>query len=496
MALGLRMLAFDLGAESGRVILGTLDADRLSLDEVYRFPNEPVELPDGLHWDVLRLFHEIKRGLSLAIARYGCGIASLGIDTWGVDFGLLGEGDVLLGNPYHYRDHRTDGILEEAFRILPKQEIFRRTAVQFLPFNSLYQLWVWSRTAPLLVRQARTFLMMPDLFNFFLTGQKLNEFTNATTTQMYDPVARTWSREILSAFNLPEHIFSPPRLPGTIIGGLRSAVAREVGLTQDLPVVAVASHDTASAVGAVPSDVPDYAYISSGTWSVVGTDITEPIINDATEAYGFSSCGGVGGTFCLLKNVMGLWLVQQCRRSFDRDGSRLSYDELTEMAAAAKPLTSVVDPDADAFLNPDDMPKAIQQYCKEHGQLVPQTRGEIVRCALESLALKYRWVLEKMEIALGKRLRVIHIVGGGTRNALLCQLTADATGRPVFAGPVEGTATANTLVQAMALGKIRTLYEVRKIVRRSFDLTPYEPRPNEAWDRAYKRFVTLLGEER
>lgn len=488
----MRYLAFDLGAESGRAIIGTLIDARLALEEIYRFPNEPVRIPDGLHWDVLRLFHEMKEGLRRAAARYGTGLKSLAVDTWGVDFGLLGEKDVLLGNPYHYRDDRTRGVMEEAFKVVRREEIFSQTGIQFMPFNSLYQLLAWRQQQPALLSQAQTLLMMPDLFNFFFTGIKAGEFTNASTTQMYNPRTGTWAIDMLEKLGLPVTLLPAINPPGTIVGQILPRVARETG-AEEIPVIAPGSHDTASAVAAVPAAGPDYMYISCGTWSLVGVEVREPVINEQTLSLNFTNEGGVGGTFRLLKNVTGLWLVQECRRTWERQGEALSYGELTTLAREASPLTAVIDPDHPAFLNPEDMPAAIQAYCRETGQPVPRTKGEIVRCALESLALKYRWVLEKLEGILGKELPVIHMVGGGTRNELLCRFTASATGRPVVAGPVEATAAGNLLVQAMAMGEVGSLNEVREIVRHSFALKTYEAEKTDVWEEKYEAFIRLLA---
>ncbi|HHV62788.1 MAG TPA: rhamnulokinase [Firmicutes bacterium] len=488
----LKVLALDLGAESGRAVLGKFDDESLSLEEVHRFPNEPVRIPGGLHWDVLRLFHEMKRGLALAIQKYGKDLGGLGVDTWGVDFGLLGRGDVLLGNPYHYRDRRTDGMPDEVFKIVSRDEIFHRTGIQFMQINTIFQLWAMKRSRSPLLEVAETLLMMPDLFNFLFTGRKASEFTIATTSQLYDPVAGGWSRAIIDALGLPGHIFTDIIPPGTIIGTLEPRVAREVG-TGEIPVIAPAGHDTACAVAAVPAQQGDYVYISSGTWSLVGVEVSRPVINELTLALNFTNEGGVAGTFRLLKNVTGLWLVQQCRRAWERAGEALNYDQITDMARQARPLASIIDPDCDRFLNPEDMPSEIQRYCEETGQPVPRTRGEIVRCALDSLALKYRWVVEKLEAILERRLPVIHIVGGGTKNTLLCQLTASATGRPVIAGPVEATAIGNSVMQAVALGYLKSIAEARNIVRRSFPLRTYDPVAAEqgAWDDAYERFLRL-----
>ena len=463
----LDLLAFDLGASGGRAVLGRFDGDRLRLSEVHRFPNEPVRLPDGLHWDVLRLFAEVKRGLALCEEKYGRP-ASIGVDTWGVDFALLDRRGALLENPYHYRDSRTEGMLEEAFRRVSQEEIFERTGIQFMRWNTLYQLLSMALAALPLLEAAETFLMMPDLFNYWLSGRAVCEFTDATTTQCYDPRAGGWAVSILERLGIPSR-FAEVVPPGTVLGPLVPSVAEETGLG-DVPVVAPACHDTAAAVAAVPAGGEDWAYISSGTWSLVGIEVREPIITPASLAGNVTNEGGVAGTFRFLKNVAGLWLVQECRRVWAQQGEECSYDELTRMAEAAPPFPALIDP--------DDPP--------------PEGQGSIVRCALESLALKCRYVLERIEEMRGRPIRVVHIVGGGSRSRALCQFTANASGRPVVAGPAEATATGNILVQALALGHLSSPEEARAVVRRSFELPTYEPRDSAAWDEAYGRFLSLL----
>ena len=484
-------LAFDLGAESGRAILGQLAEERLRLSEVYRFPNVPVRLPDGLHWDVLRLWSEIKESLRLVAHEHAADLAGVGLDTWGVDFALLDRDGALLANPHHYRDSRTDGILTEAFRRLPRQEIFEQTGIQFMPINSLYQLLAMVVQHSPLLDVAHTFLTMPDLFNYWLTGRQVSEFSIATTTQCYDPRRGDWARPLLERFGIPTHIFPPIVPSGTVLGPLLPAVAEEVGLGR-LPIIAPACHDTASAVAAVPAE-GEVVYISSGTWSLLGTELPEPIINEQSLAFDFTNEGGVGGTFRFLKNITGLWLVQECRRTWALQGQEFSYDELTQMAAQAAPLQSIVDPDAAEFAKHGDMPARLRTFCQRTGQPVPQSPGEVVRCALESLALKYRWVLERLETILGRRLETIHIVGGGAQNRLLCQFTADATGCRVVAGPVEATAIGNIIVQAMALGYVASLAEGRRIVRDSCALATYEPLSSPGWEEAYGRLASLMG---
>jgi len=489
-----KILAFDLGAESGRAVVGLLEGDRLRLEEVHRFPNGPVRVLGHLHWDVLRLFSEVKQGVGMSIQRFGRDIASMGLDTWGVDFALLDRDDRLIGNPYHYRDPRTDGMMEEAFRCVPRAEIFERTGIQFMQLNTLYQLLAMALGHSAELESAHRLLMMPDLLNFCLTGQKVCEFTEATTSQCYDPRAGDWARDMLDRLGIPSHILGEIVPPGAVLGPLLPAVAEEVGLS-DVPVIAPACHDTGSAVAAVPfGAAPERGcYISSGTWSLMGVEVSEPIITPQSLEYNFTNEGGVRSTFRLLKNIMGLWLVQECRRIWAREGVSHSYDELTQMAEQAGPSSSLVNPDDPAFLHPADMPTEIRAFCDRTDQPVPEDRGAMVRCVLESLALTYRSTLEKLEAMLGRELEVIHIVGGGSRNRLLCQFTADATQRPVMAGPVEATAIGNVLMQALALGEFASLQEARAVVRSSFDMVHYRPGDPAPWDGAYERFCELAA---
>jgi rhamnulokinase len=485
-----KLLAIDLGAESGRGVLGSFDGQRLRLDVVHRFPNGPVQTLDSMHWDVLRLHAEILTALRNCAGKFG-GIDGIGVDTWGVDFALLGRGGTLLGNPRHYRDPHTEGAMEAAFQRVPKAEIYRRTGLQFMRINSLYQLLALQRDRSPLLDAADHILFMPDLFHYFLTGIKVNEFTDASTSQLLDPYSRAWAHDLVGKFGLPAKMFGTIVQPGTLLGPLRTAVAADTGLTS-APVIAPATHDTASAVAAVPARGDSWAFISSGTWSLLGTELPQPLVTDAALAANFTNEGGVAGTTRLLKNIMGLWLVQECRRCWEKAGKTYAYDELVRLAEAAPAFASLVDPDDPAFLLPSNMPAAVAEFCRETGQPSPTEPGAVVRCCLESLALKYRFVLTKLEGLIGKRLDVIHVVGGGSQNALLCQWTADATGRPVLAGPVEATALGNVLVQMLGLGLLGSLADGREVVRRSVDVTTYEPRDGGRWDEQYGRLVNLV----
>lgn len=485
------LLAFDLGAESGRAILGLFDGKRLELSEVHRFPNVPVQIFDHLYWDPLRLFAELQHGLGLCASRGR--LDAMGIDTWGVDFALLGRGDVLLENPRHYRDPRTDGMLEAAFARLPRAAIFARTGVQFLKINTLYQLLAMRLQQSPVLEMAEHFLMMADLFNFFFTGVKVCEFSNATTTQFYDPSAGRWSTEVLEQLGLPTAFLPQLVPPGTPLGNLLPAIAGRTGLGP-VPVLAPATHDTGSAVAAIPTETRDYAYISSGTWSLMGVELDDPLISEAALCHNFTNEGGVGHTFRFLKNIMGLWLVQECRRAWERQGRAFSYAELAEKACQAPAFVALIDPDHHSFLAPGDMPARLRAFCQRTGQLPPDDEGAMIRMVLESLALKYRQVLEGLEEILGRRLECIHAVGGGIQNQLLCQFTAEATGRPLIAGPLEATAIGNLMVLALGRGEVGSLAQAREVVRHSFAPVLYQPRSSrDPWDQAYARFAALLA---
>jgi rhamnulokinase len=484
-------LAVDLGASSGRVVAGLLKDDRLSLEEHHRFENGPVSLNGSLYWDALRLFGEIKTGIRKAAEQHKRDLVSVGIDTWGVDCALLDGQDRLIGNPYHYRDERLVGIPEKAFERVPKSEIYQATGLQFLIFNTLYQLLyeVYAPTAA--VGAARHLLMMPDLFHFWLTGVKANEYTIASTSQMMDPRNREWALPMLRRLGIPTEILGEIVPPGTTLGKLRLDVAEETG-AEDLSVVAPGSHDTASAVAAVPATEGSYAFLSSGTWSLMGLESKTPIISDKGLEYGFANEGGVCDTIRFLKNISGLWMVQECRRAWASEGQAVDFETLAREAAAAEPFVGLVDPDHDDFGSPGDMPSKIQDFCKRTDQRIPQDRGTIVRTALESLALKYRFVLERLEEMAGYRLDTLHIVGGGTQNKLLNQFAANAVEREVVTGPVEATSAGNILMQLYASGEIASLSEGRELIRRSFETETYTPEESGSWQDAFQRFEEIL----
>ncbi|MGA2621910.1 MAG: rhamnulokinase family protein [Thermoguttaceae bacterium] len=487
-------LAIDMGASSGRHVVGWFDGRRLRLEEVYRFENGPVDIGGRLYWDLPGLWSRVRQGLAAAGAAVQPAgrLVSVGVDTWGVDFGLLGRNDELLGNPYHYRDSRTNGMMEKAFAIVPREEIFRHSGLQFMQFNTLYQLLAMKLGGSPLLEMAETILLVPDLMHWLLTGVKCNEMTEASTSQFYDPVRGGWATELLERFGLPARILGRIEQPGTAIGPLRPALAAETGLAAR--VVLPGSHDTASAVMAVPAHSrpgarPDWCYISLGTWALMGIETPRPLVTDAVLQLNFTNEGGVGGTTRLLKNITGLWLVQECRRVWNQGGRSWSWEDLNKLSAAAKPLLSFINPDAAEFLAPENMPEAIRQFCRRTGQAVPGDEGAVLRCALDSIAMKFRHVLGMCEELAGGRIDTIHIVGGGTQNRLLCQAGADASGRRVVAGPIEATAVGNIMVQAVADGAVGSIAEAREVVRRSFAVEEYEPCGTPAWDEAFGRFL-------
>ncbi|MBK9095958.1 MAG: rhamnulokinase [Anaerolineae bacterium] len=488
-------LALDLGASGGRAIVGRFDGERLTLVELHRFANGPVQLPraDGgtsLHWNILGLFAEIKEGLRRAAAAGNGPLTSLGIDTWGVDFGLLDGRGQLLGNPYHYRDSRTDGMMGAAFRRVPREEIFAATGIQFMQLNTLYQLLALAERQDPGLTAAATLLLTPDLLNYWLTGRALSERTIASTTQFLDPYRGQWAVDLLARLGLPTHILPPIVEPGTVLGDLLPHVAAETG-AQGVLVVAPGCHDTASAVAAVPAEGAHHAYLSSGTWSLLGVETQAPVINAASLVANVTNEGGVCGTVRLLKNITGLWIIQECRRAWAAAGRPLSWDQIVAAAGAAMPATAVIDVDAAEFAAPGDMPGRVRAFCQRTGQPVPDTAGALAAVVYESLALKYRSTLARIEGLTGRTAAPLHIVGGGSQNRLLNQLAADFTGRPVIAGPVEATAIGNILMQMLATGALASLAEGRDLVRRSFEVEAFEPRPRPDRDERLGRLEAL-----
>jgi rhamnulokinase len=489
-------LGIDLGAASGRMVAGLWDGRTMTLDELHRFSNGPVYLGDTMRWDVLRFWTEIQDGLVIAGKKFKKKIVSIGADTWGSDHVLLTKNDEIVSQPFHYRDARTDGMMERTFQKMPREEIFARTGTQLQPFNTLYQLLAMKEQSPELLAQADCLLLMPDFIHWCLCGSRAAEFTNATTTQCLNPLKRKWAGDLLEKMELPAAIFPKLIPPGTKLGTLRDSVSRRLGLDK-IQVVAPATHDTASAVVGVPtahSGKTNWAYISSGTWSLMGVEVGQACLSPRVLELNMTNEGGFDGTYRLLKNIMGLWLVQQCKCSFDARGGQNDYDKLERAAAAAKPLRSLLNVNHPQFYNPPDMPRAIQEFCRETGQPVPKTKGELIRCAYESLALQYRQTLGWLEELTGERIEVIHMVGGGSQNRILNQFTADACQRLVLAGPTEATIMGNLLVQAWAAGEIGSLSEVREVIRRSTSMTTYEPTDSDSWAEAASRFGQLQKE--
>jgi rhamnulokinase len=486
-------LAVDLGASSGRVVLGRFGEERLELTEAHRFPNGAITVGGTMYWDAPRLFAEIVEGIRRGAKKAGGKLAGVGVDTWGVDFGLLDQSGQLIANPVHYRDSRTDGVMERVFEIMPREKIFETTGIQFLQFNTLFQLAAMRLQKRPELDRCRTLLMMPDLMNYFLCGRKVSEFTIATTTQFYDPVKKDWAWDLLEALDLPKEILPEIIAPGTVLGVIEGEAAQAAGA---VPVIAPACHDTGSAVAAVPVDASlppgAWAYLSSGTWSLMGIEVKAPIINDQSLASNFTNEGGVNGAFRFLKNISGLWLLEECRRSWQEAGEdEPDYDEMESWALCAEPFRAFIDVDHQSFLRPPSMPRAIAEFCRRTGQPAPASKGDFIRVILESLALKYRLVRDALESVSGRKIQVLHVIGGGSQNRLLNQFTSDALGIPVLAGPVEATSIGNLTLQAIAAGALPDLASARGMIRRSFFLKSFEPKTTGKWDEVKEKFMKM-----
>ncbi|NOZ60721.1 MAG: rhamnulokinase [Calditrichaeota bacterium] len=484
-------LAFDFGASSGRAIIGKIENDKISLEEIHRFPNGPIQILGHLYWDFPYLFNELKKGITLAVKKGFPDLQGMGIDTWGVDFGLISKDNQLIGNPFCYRDSRTDGMLERALAKMPKEKIYEITGIQFMQFNSLFQLFSMVETGNHLLNIADKLLFMPDLFNFFLTGEKLNEYTIASTSQLLNAKEKNWAGDIFSGIGLPEKLFSPIIQPGTMIGDVLPEIKQETGIKR-LEVIAPATHDTASAVVAVPALTGNWAYLSSGTWSLMGIEADAPIISDDSMRFNFTNEGGVNGKIRFLRNVMGLWLLQRCMFQWELDGKKVSYKEMDSLVETAQPFRSIINPDDAIFLNPPEMTKAIQEFCERSDQPVPRTRGEILRTIFESLALKYRFIMDVVNSVHDKKIDRLHIVGGGSQNQILNQFTANALGIPVIAGPAEATALGNIVVQAIAKKELNSVEEGRELIANSFELKEFTPENRNQWEEAYQRVKNLF----
>lgn len=489
-----KVLAFDFGASSGRAMLFTFDGEKLSIEEMHRFSNDPVMAGKSFHWDVLRLFFEIKQGINKTVLAGHSDICAIGIDTWGVDFGLFDKNGKLLGNPYHYRDTRTSGMVDYADQTIGKKYIFDRTGIQFNFFNTLFQFMAMKKENDSVLNITDKVLFMPDIFNYLLTGVMKNEYSVASTSQLLNVKTKEWDKELMEKAGIPADIFCDIAMPGTIIGELSDDICEELGCPK-IPVIAVGSHDTASAVASVPvTENYKYAYISTGTWALMGTELDAPNVTDTTFQYDFTNEGGVCEKIRFLKNIMGLWIIQESKRQWAREGKSFSFDDLEKAAWNAEPFKCFIDPDCEDFAAPGNMPKRIREFCRRTGQYVPETEGEIIRCIAQSLAFKFRMVADAIEDITKEPLSAVHMVGGGIKDTMVCRFTASATGKTVLAGPVEATSTGNAVMQLMALGKIDGLNQGRQIVKNSFPIKAYEPEDAESWNEAYeayKKVVTL-----
>jgi rhamnulokinase len=496
----MKFVAVDLGASSGRVMVGAWDGRRFALEELHRFANGGVSVRGSVEWDVLRLWQEIQTGLMKYRARFGDAPAGIAVDAWGVDFALLDRGGRLVGNPTCYRDPRTNGVPAKVFAKVSEAEIFRSTGVQTMQINTLFQLAAMEGDARL--EQAETLVMIPDLFSYFLGGEKAVEFTEATTTQMYrlraGGLSGDWDREMLRRVGVPERILPEVVQPGSVLGEVSGEVLEACGLTGRIPVIAVASHDTASAVAAIPGlddhprDPPESAFISSGTWSLMGVELDAPLTSERARELGFTNEGGCAGKTLLMRNMTGLWILQECLRQWEKDGERCGWDEIIAAAKAARAFGAVIYPEK--FQAPGNMPEAIRSYCRATGQAVPETVGEVARCCFESLSLAYWSTLEAVRALTGRTIKTLRVVGGGCLNTFLCQMTADACECTVVSGPAEASALGNVMLQAVAVGELTDVAAGRAQVGESLELVTYEPRGGGGWAEARARYGRLEGE--
>ena len=482
-------LAFDLGASSGRAILGKLSDGKLELEEVHRFKNQMSLIHGNHYWNVFNLFDELKTGLKKCLTEHNIQPDSIGVDTWGVDYSLVtGEGQ-LIGLPFAYRDHRTDSAMEDFFKIMPRDEAYFLSGIQFMQFNTLFQLFASVKENFSRLVIADSLLFMPDTLNYLFTGVKKNEYTISSTSQLLKPGKPEWETKLFRAANIPEQLMGEIVQPGVEIGKILGEVSDETG-SAEIPCIAVASHDTASAIASVPADGGNWAYLSSGTWSLLGVESDVPQVSEQTLQMNFTNEGGVEGTTRFLKNIMGMWLIQECKRIWDEE-KEMEWQEIVDLSLAAEPFKCLINPDDLSFLNPGNMPVAIRNYCEKTDQYIPQTKGEIARCIYDSLVMKYKFTLGQIESVIGKKIEKLHIIGGGAHNKMMNQLTADAIGIPVFAGPTEATAIGNLMMQAKAAGVVKSLSEIRKIIRNSFEVTEYTPSPELDWETAYSKFKKL-----
>jgi len=482
-----KVLAFDFGASSGRAVLGTLENGKITLEEIHRFDNDPTMVNGSFCWDILRLFFEIKQGIGKA----GDDYESIGIDTWGVDYGLIDKAGRLMANPYNYRDERTHGMIEKCEETISQDELYEVSGNQIGEINTIFQLLAEKEYRPYMLENAKNMLFTPDLFNYFLTGKVFAEKSIASTSQLLDPYTKQWNYPLIEKLGLPKEIFPELIDSGTVVGNLTDEVCGEVNV-KPKKVIAVGAHDTASAVVAVPAKEKDFVFISCGTWSLFGTELDKPVISELSKKYNITNETGYNNTTRFLKNIIGLWLIQETKRRFHREGKKYSYNDMENLAREAKPFQCFIDPDYPEFAKPGNIPERIREYCKKTGQYIPQTDGEIIRCIYESLAMKYKHTFIQLKECCERDFGVIHMVGGGTKDPFLCQMAADAAGVPVIAGPVEGTAAGNIAVQFIANGEISDVWEARKIISDSFEVKTFEPTSTTEWEEAYKNFVKVL----
>ena len=485
-----KILAFDYGASSGRGIIGEFDGTKITLEEIHRFSNDPVIVNDRMYWDVLRLFFEMKQGM--VKAKLAGGFDSVAVDTWGVDFGLIDEEGNLLENPVHYRDKRTEGMIEKALEKIDKDKFYQITGIQFMELNTVFQLLSLKEQRPDLLAKADKMLLMPDLFNYFLTKKIGAEYSIASTTQLLDAKTREWSKELLEYLDLPAEILPAIVPTGTVVGKMQQSVCDELGLSNTPDVIAVAGHDTQCAMASVPAKEKDFLFISCGTWSLFGSELDAPIINDTSYQLNVTNEGGYQEKTSFLKNIVGLWLMQESRRYWISEGEAFSFDELEDMADNCEPFKCFIDSDAPEFVTSGQMPRKIQDYCKKTGQFVPQTKGEIVRCIMDSLALKYNSTKEALEACTGKTYQTIYMVGGGIKSPMLCQYAANACGCNVLAGPVEATVFGNIVLQLLATGEIKSQQEARDVVAASIDVVKYTPQEQDAWAKAREIYKDVI----
>jgi rhamnulokinase len=487
------LLAIDLGAESGRAVAGILEKKRLFLEEIHRFPTGMIQLDGHFYWNIFRFYEEIIQGINICKNKEQIKPESIAIDSWGVDFGLFGEDGRLIRIPYAYRDPQaTEGRDHFINNIISARQLYDYTGIAIQPFNSVFHLHAQKMKGDFAIQHAKKLLFIPDILNYFLTGKMLTEFSFATTSQLYNPLKGTWEQKIFEKLGVDISIMNDIIKPGQNIGMLRADLARQA-VVDPFPVTAVCSHDTGSAIVAVPAEGEDFAYISSGTWSLMGIEINEPIINRTSFENNFTNEGGADGTFRFLKNIMGLWLLQECRKSWSKTGYQVSYTDLVETAKTASAFKTFIDPDYPGFYNPVDMPSEIDNYCTSTMQESPETVGEYVRTILEGLAFKYRFVLDQLREINVKKINRIHIIGGGSKNKVLCQYTANVTGLKVITGPAEGTAAGNVLMQAKALGYLESLYDIREVVKNSFEFETYKPERTDEWNSAYLKWKKATG---